>query len=100
MKNTLKHVAICATISMLFVLAVFAQRPLGLLGTAKIALVTAAVVPPVEVAVKNGPIFPPDPVDIPGLKNGPIFPPDPVDIPGLKNGPIFPPDPVDIPGRS
>jgi len=88
MKNTLKQAAFCVTISMLFVLAVFAQRPMGLLGpeTAKVALVTAAVLPPAELAVKDGPIFPPDPVDIPSAtaqsKDGPIFPPDPVDIPG------------------
>ncbi len=106
MKKTLKQASICATISLLFVLAVFAQRAVGLLGpeTAKVALVTAAVAPPVEVALKDGPIFPPDPVDIPSLvargKDGPIFPPDPVDIPSLKDGPIFPPDPVDIPSRS
>ena len=114
MKNTLKQTGICVTISMLFVLVVLAQRAVGLLGpeTAKVALVTAAVAPLAEVAVKNGPVFPPDPcapdckalslkkgsVDIPGrraeLKNGPVFPPDPCAPDcrtlSLKNGPVFP----------
>jgi hypothetical protein len=87
MKKVLKQSAICATICALFVLAVLAQRPLGLLGpeTAGVALVTAAVLPPGPggVLVQNGPIWPPDPVDLPGLnaKNGPIWPPDPVDLP-------------------
>jgi hypothetical protein len=101
MKNILKQSAVCATISLLFVLAVFANRQLGLLGpeNAGVALATAAVLPPAaEVAWNNGPILPPDP-DIPAVKlsNGPILPPDP-DIPvaRLSNGPILPPDP-DIP---
>lgn len=87
MKNLVKQTVICATICALFVLAVFAQRPLGLLGpeTSGVALVTAALLPPgsTSVMVQNGPVWPPDPVDIPRLKaaNGPVWPPDPVDIP-------------------
>ena len=91
MKNMLKQIAICATISGLFVLAVFAQRQVGLLGpeTSRVALATAAVLPPgptgVVVVVQDGPNFPPPPIDIPsrktGLKDGPNFPPPPIDIP-------------------
>ncbi len=82
----LRQGAVCVTICALFVLAVFAQRPLGLLGpeTSGVALVTAAVIPPGTsgIVVQNGPIWPPDPIDIPGIaKNGPIWPPDPIDIP-------------------
>src|SRR5438105_3369786 len=104
MKKMLTHSVICATISLLFVLAVFAQR--GVLGTETtgIALVSAAVLPPVPAdlvvtVVNEEPIVPPDP-NIPSvnarLKEGPIVPPDP-NIPnlrvGLKEGPIVPPDP-------
>ncbi len=87
MKNLLKQGAVCVTICALFVLAVLAQRPLGLLGpeNSGVVLVTAAVLPPASagVMVQNGPVLPPDPVDIPSLKakNGPVLPPDPVDIP-------------------
>ena len=85
MKNLLKHTATCATISMLFVLVVFALH-LGP-ATSGVALLTAAALPPdsVDVAWSNGPFSPPDPVDIPALKAG------------VRNGPFSPPDPVDIP---
>jgi hypothetical protein len=106
MKTMLKNAAVCVTISLLFVLAVLGCRLTLGSDASGIVLLTAAVMPPsaAEIAWSNGPVFPPDPVDIPALKtelsNGPVFPPDPVDIPalaGLNNGPVFPPDPVDIP---
>ena len=106
MKKRLERSVICATICVLFVLVVFAQRSALGTETAGIALVTAAVLPPApaDLVVKEGPIVPPDP-NIPnanaGLKEGPIVPPDP-NIPslkaGLKEGPIVPPDP-NIPNR-
>ena len=118
MKKKLRQVSLCATISLLFVLAVFAQRQAGLLGpeTVRIAVVTAAALPPAPVTLADGPSPAPDPVDIPmlarmdgpspapdpvdipaRLTDGPSPAPDPVDIPGLKDGPSPAPDPVDIP---
>lgn len=105
MRKTLEHTAICVTISLLFVLGALASQQV-LEPTLGVALLTGALTPPspAQLAWSDGPIFPPDPVDIPAalarLNDGPIFPPDPVDIPALarlNDGPIFPPDPVDIP---
>lgn len=109
MKNKMKEAAVCVTISALFVLVVFCQRAMGLLGPGAtgVALFAAAALPAEpEIGASNGPVWPPDPVDIPGARakvmNGPVWPPDPVDIPGAEvmNGPVWPPDPVDIPTRS
>ena len=105
----LRQSVVCVTIVGLFVLAVLANRELGLLGpkTAGVALGAAAVLPPRanEVAVLNGPILPPPPIDIPraGTRNGPILPPPPIDIPArlaVNNGPILPPPPIDIPAKA
>jgi len=88
MLKTFKQSVVCATIAGLFVLAAFAQRQFGLLGPedVRVAVGFAAVLPPapVDQIVADGPIFPPDPVDIPAVaaaQDGPIFPPDPIDIP-------------------
>ena len=58
MRKSLRDAALCVTISLLFVLAVFAQRQVGLLGpeTSQTAVGTAALC-----------CDPPDPVDIPLL---------------------------------
>jgi hypothetical protein len=102
MKKNLKDAGLCVTIAALFVLAVFGQRQLGLLGpeTVNVAVVAAAALPPAPDTRTDGPNFPPEPVDIPALTDGPNFPPEPVDIPSLTDGPNFPPEPVDIPARS
>lgn len=110
MKNTMKQVMLCVTIAGLFVLAGFAQSSFGVLGpeNARVPLLTAPVLPPAmtEMAVQEGPIVPPDPIDIPAraaVQEGPIVPPDPIDIPAraaVQEGPIVPPDPIDIPART
>jgi hypothetical protein len=112
MKTILKQIVLCGTIAGLFVLASVAQSNLGLLGSenARVALLTAAVLPPAltEMANADGPVLPPDPVDIPALRatlgDGPVLPPDPIDIPALRvsiaDGPVLPPDPIDIPART
>lgn len=105
MRNIAKRAALCGTIMGLFVLACAAQSHVGLLGPeqVRVALMASAVLPPTsaEVTVADGPIFPPDPIDLPQVaaQDGPIFPPDPVDLPAVavQDGPIFPPDPVDLP---
>ena len=108
MKIILKQVVLCGTIAGLFVLASVAQSNLGLLGSenARVALLTAAVLPPAltEMANADGPVLPPDPIDIPARIDGPVLPPDPIDIPALRvslgDGPVLPPDPIDIPSRA
>ena len=103
MRKKLTEVAICVTICGLFVLAVFAQRQAGLLGpeTSRIALATTAVLPPglTEVAVQEGPVPTPDPIDLPALSEGPVPTPDPIDLPVLAEGPVPTPDPIDLPSR-
>jgi hypothetical protein len=73
LKNTLKHLAVCVTICTLFVLAAFANQR-GLLGpnTVKVALVSAAVLPPeaasassLTAQLTNSPMWPPDPGGVP-----------------------------------
>ena len=89
MRNMLKQAVLSATITGLFVLACLAQSNLGLLGpeNVRVAVLSAAVLPPTltEMAVADGPVLPPDPIDIPALRakvgDGPVLPPDPIDIP-------------------
>ncbi|MBI3664861.1 MAG: hypothetical protein HY236_01315 [Acidobacteria bacterium] len=77
----MKRMGICVTIAALFVLVVFAQQQVGLLGpqTTGVALMTSAVLPPVDVTPQIGPIWPPPP-NPPGktvVMIGPIWPPPP-----------------------
>ncbi len=89
MKNRVKETVLCATICLLFVLAVFVPGYVGVLGAATTGtgLVTGAMPAPgsEQSAWMAGPLPMPEPVDWPvyqaRLAAGPLPMPEPVDWP-------------------
>ena len=98
MSRILENRTVCATIFLLFTLAVLVNTLMG--GSAPVFGATPLAYAEQANNSADGPVFPPDLFERDKRMDGPVFPPDPFERDKRTDGPVFPPDPFERDKRS